>query len=75
MLNSPKRGKKATTWQVHCFDVRFRSITDIKAHLMEELGDDVPSSDIGYYEKHSRKCWLVTAEHLELMYTTLKSEL
>ena len=44
---------------------------------MEELGDDIPSSihfGIGYYEKRSSKCWLVTAEDLKLMYTTLKSE-
>ena len=44
---------------------------------MEELRDEVPSSihfDIGYYEKRSTKCWLVTAEDLECMYTTLKSE-
>lgn len=44
---------------------------------MEELEDDVPSSihfDVGYYEKRSTKCWLVTAEDLELMYTTIKTD-
>ena len=77
ILNSPRRGKKAITRQLHHLDGRFHSVTDIKAHLMEELGDDVPSSihfDIGYYEKRSSKCWLVTGEDLKLMYTTLKSE-
>ncbi len=41
------------------------------------MEDDVPSSihfDVGYYEKRSTKCWLVTAEDLELMYTTIKTD-
>ena len=42
ILNSPKRGKKAITRQLH-FDGEFRSVTDIKVHLMEEFKDDVPS--------------------------------
>ena len=77
ILNSPKRGKKAITRQLHHFDGKFRSVTDIKAHLMEELGEDVPNSihfDVGYYEKPSIKSWLVTSEDLELMYASLKSE-
>ena len=38
-----------------------------KVHLMEQRGKEVPSSihfDVGYYEKCSNKCWLVTAEDL-----------
>ena len=77
ILNSPKRGKKAITQQLHPFDGKFRSVTDIKAHLMEELGEVVPNSihfDVGYYEKRSIKSWLFTSEYLELMYLSLKSE-
>jgi len=29
--------------------------------------------DVGYYEKRSNKCWLVTAEDLDGMYTNIKS--
>ena len=77
ILNSSKRRKKAITRQLHHFDGKFHSVTDIKAHLMEELGEEVPSSihfDVGYYEKRSTKSWLVTSEDLELMYSSLKSE-
>ena len=77
ILNSSKRRKKAITRQLHHFDGKFRSVTDIKAHLMEELGEEVPSSihfDVGYYETRSTKSWLVTSEDLELMYSSLKSE-
>lgn len=73
ILNSPKREKKAITRQLHCFD---RSVTDIKAYLMEELGEEVPTSiyfDIGYYEKHSTKTWLLISD-LELTYPSLKTE-
>jgi len=76
ILNSPKRGKKPITRQLHHFDGKFQSVTDVKVHLMEELGDEVPSSihfDVGYYEKCSNKCWLVTAEDLDGMYTNIKS--
>lgn len=76
ILNSQKRGKKAITRQLHCFDEKFRSVTDIKVHLMEELKDEVPSCihfDVGYYEKRSSKCWLVTAEDLAQMYSGLKT--
>lgn len=49
----------------------------MKVHLMEELGDDMPSSihfDIGYYEKHSSKCSLVCADDLEGMYVNMKTD-
>ena len=77
ILNSLKRGKKAITRQLHHFDGAFRSVTDIKVHLMEEFKDDVPSTikfDVGYYEKRTSKCWLVTAEDLGQMYSGLKTD-
>ena len=77
ILNSHKRGKKAITRQLHHFDGKFRSVTDIKAHLMDELKDEVPSSirfDVGYYEKRSSKCWLVTPEDLKQRYSVLKTD-
>ena len=64
ILNSLKRGKKAIMRQLHHFDGNFRSVIDIKVHLMEKLKDEVPSSinfDVSY-EKCTSKCWLVTAE-------------
>lgn len=39
--------------------------------MLEELGDDLPKTidfDVGYYEKRSSKCWLVTLEDLKQMY-------
>ena len=77
ILNSTKRGKKPITRQLHHFDGKFRSVTDVKVHLMEELGDEVPSTihfDVGYYEKRSNKCWLVTSEDLDGMYSSIKSD-
>ena len=74
ILNSTKRGKKPITRQLHHFDGKFRSVTDVKVHLMEELGDEVPSTihfDVGYYEKRSNKCWLVTSEDLDGMYSSM----
>ena len=44
---------------------------------MEELADDMPSFihfDVGYYEKRSRKCWLVNADDLKAMYAGMKSD-
>ena len=44
--------------------------------MMEKLGLELPSSvhlNVGY-EKRFSKCLLVTAEDLELMYISLKSE-
>ena len=77
ILNSEKKGKKAITRQLHRFDAKFRSVTDLKVHLMEELKDEVPSTthyDVGYYEKRSSKCWLVTTEDLAEMYSGLKTD-
>ena len=77
VLNSAKRGKKPITRQLHHFDGKFCSVTDVKVRLMEELGRVLPSSihfDVGYYEKCSNKCWLVTAEDLDGMYASTKSD-
>ena len=44
---------------------------------MEELKDEIPSSinfDVGYYEKRTSKCWLVTAEDLGQMYSDSKTD-
>ncbi len=57
---------------------RFRSITDMKVHLLEEFGDDLPGTiefDVGYYEKRSTKCLISTNEDLNLMYDAFKSGL
>ena len=65
------------TRQLHHFNDQFRSITEMKVHLMEELGEDMPKSiqfDIGYYEKRSSRCWLVSAEDLEVMYANIKTD-
>ena len=76
ILNSRKRGKKAITRQLHLKTDKFDSVTAMKVHLMDELGDEVPSSihfEVGYYEKRSNKCWLVKNEDLQAMYSSLKS--
>ena len=70
-----KRGNKPITRQLHHFDGKFCSVSDVKVHIMEELGDEVPSTilfDVGYYEKHSNKYWLVTAEDLHVLYAGIK---
>ena len=41
---------------------------------MEELGEESINFDVGYYEKRSNKCWLVTAEDLDGMYASTKSD-
>ena len=52
-------------------------MTDVKVCLLEELGEEVPSSihfDVGYYEKRNNKFWLVTAEDLDGTYANIKSD-
>ena len=57
--------------QLHHFDGNFRSVTDIKIHLMVELDTNF---DVSYYEKCTSKCWLVTAENLGQMYSGLMTD-
>ena len=73
-----KERKKLLTRQLHHFDGTFCSIIDIKAHLMKELGDEIPASiyfDVGFnYWKRGSKCWLVSKEDLDLMYADVETE-
>ena len=52
----------------------------MKVRILEELSDELPNKldfDIGYYEKRSSKCWLVTPEDLKQLYVKFgaKSEI
>ena len=56
--------------QVHKLKDKVPSITQLKAHLIDEFGDDIPATldfDLGWFEGSSRK-WLVVPEDLTQMY-------
>ena len=75
ILDSLKHSKKAVTRYLHHFSAKFHSVTDIRVRLLEEFGDDLPGTinfDVGYYEKRSSKCLLVTSEDLKQMYEGFK---
>ena len=68
--------KKKTDWQTRKlhFSKRFSTIQEIKEHLMEEFGQQVPplsaKFDIGYYAgRQSSKLWLCTNDDVHAMYT------
>lgn len=70
-----KRGKKPITRYLQD-NSRFRSITELKVHLLEEFGDDLSgtiSFDLGYYEKRSTKCLITSSEDLNRMYELFKT--
>lgn len=78
ILNSAKRDKKLITRQLHHYSGSFRTLTDMRVRILEELKDQLPNTidfDIGYYEKRSCKCWLVTQEDLTLMYGKLGKDI
>ena len=77
ILNSVKRNKKAVVRYLHQFNDRFRSVTDMRVRLLEELGDDLSDTikfDVGYYETRSSKCLVVTGEDLKQMYEKFRSQ-
>ena len=48
----------------------------MKVRILEELSEELPNRlnfDIGYYEKRSSKCWIVTTGDLNHMYRKFQS--
>lgn len=75
VLNVGKRSKKSITRYLHQFSARFSSITEMKVHILEEMGDDLPGNinfELGYYEKRSTKCLVTSSEDLDRMYDIFK---
>ena len=75
ILNSVKHNKKAVTRYLHHFSDKFRSVTDLRVRLLEELSDDLPGMidfDVGYYESRSSKLLVVTSDDLKQMYEHFK---
>lgn len=62
---------------MHHFNDKFRSVTDIRVNLLEEFGDDLPGTinfDVGFYEKRSSKCLLVSCNDVMKMYEAFKKD-
>ena len=61
--------------EIHNSHKKFESIAELKIHLMDEFGEQVPATtdfQIGYYlGKQSAKYWLVCPDDLNSMYTSL----
>jgi hypothetical protein len=77
ILNSVKHNKKAVTRYLHHFNDKFRSVTDLRVRLLEELSDDLSGTinfDIGYYEARSSKLLVVTSDDLKQMYEHFKAQ-
>ena len=67
--------------QLHDVNTKFKTPTELKQQLIENLGERVPPEsaidtfDIGYLEKPSQtKQWIVSAKDLELMYAQSSGE-
>ena len=71
---NPRRKKEAIVRELRQFHGKFKSITEIKVRLMEELESYVPETtrfDIGYIEG-STKRWICCEEDIQAMYKAYK---
>ena len=69
--------KRAVTRYLHHFNGKFRSVTDLRVRLLEELSDDLSGTinfDVGYYESRSSKLLVVTSDDLKQMYEYFKAQ-
>ncbi len=75
-VTKPEKPSQFISRQLHHFDDKFHSITALKVHLIETLGEQVPETinfNLGYFEgRQSKKRWLCCQDDLDAMYQCYK---
>jgi len=73
---NPMKRKKPITRQLHHYDKKFESVSQLKSHITDELTEEMPnhaSTDVGYFVgRQSAKVWLISNKDLEKMYQKCK---